>query len=90
MVVQASISGVSVKGLKGCKTLNKDPDSKNPLEGKEERSVLHFDQSFVIFVYILFFYTTVTFETPMVPHFSNNIFLSLNCSLHWWKIRAIF
>jgi hypothetical protein len=37
--LQASIAGVSVKGLKGSKTLNKDPDPKNPLEGKEERSV---------------------------------------------------
>lgn len=26
-----------MRGLKGCKTLNKDPDPKNPLEGKEER-----------------------------------------------------
>ena len=38
-IVQASIAGVSVKGLKGSKTLNKDPDPNNPLEGKEERSV---------------------------------------------------
>lgn len=36
-VIQASVSGASVKGLKGCKTLNKDPDPKNPIEGKEER-----------------------------------------------------
>lgn len=35
--MQASITGVSVGGLKGCKTLNKDLDPKNPLEGKEER-----------------------------------------------------
>lgn len=40
IVAQASVSGASVKGLKGCKTLNKDPDPKNPLEGVEERSVL--------------------------------------------------
>lgn len=26
-----------MKGLKGSKTLNKDPDPKNPVEGKEER-----------------------------------------------------
>ncbi|KAM0847283.1 hypothetical protein ACQ4PT_055104 [Festuca glaucescens] len=32
----ASIAGVSVKGLKGSKTLNKDPDPKNPLEGKKK------------------------------------------------------
>ncbi|KAA3474387.1 Aldose 1-/Glucose-6-phosphate 1-epimerase [Gossypium australe] len=37
---RASITGVSVKGLKGCKTLNKDPDPKNPIEGREERSVI--------------------------------------------------
>lgn len=36
-VMQASVSGASVRGLKGCKTLNKDPDPKNPVEGKEER-----------------------------------------------------
>ncbi|KZV18886.1 glucose-6-phosphate 1-epimerase, partial [Dorcoceras hygrometricum] len=35
----AFVSGASVRGLKGCKTLNKDPDPKNPVEGKEERSV---------------------------------------------------
>lgn len=35
--MQASVSGASVKGLKGCKTLNKDPDPKNPVEGTEER-----------------------------------------------------
>ncbi|KAH9711352.1 glucose-6-phosphate 1-epimerase [Citrus sinensis] len=33
---KASVTGASVKGLKGCKTLNKDPDPKNPVEGKEE------------------------------------------------------
>ena len=37
--MQASVTGASVRGLKGCKTLNKDPDPKNPLEGKEERFV---------------------------------------------------
>ncbi|KAJ7566633.1 hypothetical protein O6H91_02G112100 [Diphasiastrum complanatum] len=35
----ASIGGVSVKGLKGCRTLNKDPDPKNPIPGVEERYV---------------------------------------------------
>lgn len=38
--MQASISGVKVRGLKGCKTLNKDPDPTNPLEGVEERLVV--------------------------------------------------
>ena len=37
IVAQASVSAASVKGLKGCKTLNKDPDPKNPVEGREER-----------------------------------------------------
>lgn len=46
IIGQASIAGVSVKGLKGCKTLNKDPDPSNPLEGKEERFVcLPIDES---------------------------------------------
>ena len=48
-VVQASVTGASVKGLKGCKTLNKDPDPKNPLEGKEERSVSFlFNELFIV------------------------------------------
>jgi glucose-6-phosphate 1-epimerase len=47
----ASISGVSVKGLKGCKTLNKDPDPKNPLEGKEEREEVTFP-GFVDCIYL--------------------------------------
>ncbi|CAH2043087.1 unnamed protein product [Thlaspi arvense] len=33
---RASVTGASVRGLKGCKTLNKDPDPKNPIEGKED------------------------------------------------------
>lgn len=36
------MTGASVKGLKGSKTLNKDPDPQNPVEGQEERSVSHF------------------------------------------------
>lgn len=47
----ASVTGASVKGLKGCKTLNKDPDPKNPLEGKEERDVVTFP-GFVDCVYL--------------------------------------
>lgn len=35
--LQASISGAVVKGLKGCDTLNKDPDPKNPVAGIENR-----------------------------------------------------
>ncbi|URE19723.1 Aldose 1-epimerase [Musa troglodytarum] len=48
---RASIAGVSVKGLKGCKTLNKDPDPSNPLEGKEEREVITFP-GFVDCIYL--------------------------------------
>lgn len=48
---RASITGVSVSGLKGCKTLNKDPDPKNPLEGKEERDAVTFP-GFVDCVYL--------------------------------------
>ncbi|KAL0906815.1 hypothetical protein M5K25_025340 [Dendrobium thyrsiflorum] len=47
----ASISGVTVKGLKGCKTLNKDPDPANPFEGKEERDVVTFP-GFVDCIYL--------------------------------------
>lgn len=47
----ASVSGASVKGLKGCKTLNKDPDPKNPVEGKEEREVVTYP-GFVDCVYL--------------------------------------
>ncbi|KAI3813542.1 hypothetical protein L1987_18268 [Smallanthus sonchifolius] len=47
----ASVSGALVKGLKGCKTLNKDPDPKNPVEGKEERDVVTYP-GFVDCVYL--------------------------------------
>lgn len=47
----ASVSGASVRGLKGCKTLNKDPDPKNPIEGQEERVVVTFP-GFVDCVYL--------------------------------------
>lgn len=48
---RASVSGASVGGLKGCKTLNKDPDPKNPTEGTEERDVVTFP-GFVDCVYL--------------------------------------
>ncbi|KAH7839887.1 hypothetical protein Vadar_009994 [Vaccinium darrowii] len=47
----ASVKGASVRGLRGCKTLNKDPDPKNPLVGKEERDVVTFP-GFVDCVYL--------------------------------------
>ncbi|XAR73855.1 Glucose-6-phosphate 1-epimerase [Bertholletia excelsa] len=48
---RASVTGASVTGLKGCKTLNKDPDPKNPLEGKEERDDVTFP-GFVDCIYL--------------------------------------
>ncbi|KAG0455034.1 hypothetical protein HPP92_024326 [Vanilla planifolia] len=48
---RASISGALVKGLKGCRTLNKDPDPTNPVEGKEERDVVTFP-GFVDCIYL--------------------------------------
>ncbi|XP_062153953.1 putative glucose-6-phosphate 1-epimerase isoform X1 [Alnus glutinosa] len=48
---RASVTGASVRGLKGCKTLSKDPDPKNPLEGKEERDLVTFP-GFVDCVYL--------------------------------------
>ncbi|XP_072994625.1 putative glucose-6-phosphate 1-epimerase [Typha latifolia] len=47
----ASVTGALVKGLKGCKTLNKDPDPSNPLEGEEEREIVTFP-GFVDCVYV--------------------------------------
>lgn len=47
----ASVTGASVKGLKGCKTLNKDPDPKNPVESEEERDTVTFP-GFVDCVYL--------------------------------------
>ncbi|KAH0771056.1 hypothetical protein KY290_015037 [Solanum tuberosum] len=47
----ASVTGASVSGLKGCKTLNKVPDPTNPVEGKEERDVVTFP-GFVDCVYL--------------------------------------
>ncbi|KAL2520662.1 Galactose mutarotase-like superfamily protein [Forsythia ovata] len=48
---RASVTGAVVTGLKGCKTLNKDPDPKNPVEGKEERDIVTFP-GFVDCVYL--------------------------------------
>ncbi|XP_068641336.1 putative glucose-6-phosphate 1-epimerase [Aristolochia californica] len=48
---RASSASASVSGLKGCKTLNKDPDPVNPLEGKEVREVITFP-GFVDCVYL--------------------------------------
>ncbi|CAA7401971.1 unnamed protein product [Spirodela intermedia] len=48
---RASIEGVSVRGLKGCRTLNKDPDPVNPVEGVEEREAVVFP-GFVDCIYL--------------------------------------
>ncbi|XP_021718028.1 putative glucose-6-phosphate 1-epimerase [Chenopodium quinoa] len=45
------INGVAVTGLKGCKTLSKELDPKNPQEGTEERDVVIFP-GFVDCVYL--------------------------------------
>ncbi|XP_042494609.1 putative glucose-6-phosphate 1-epimerase [Macadamia integrifolia] len=45
------VTGASVKGLKGCKTLNKDPDPNNPVEGMEERDVITYP-GFVDCIYL--------------------------------------
>ncbi|CAM8996020.1 unnamed protein product [Rhodiola kirilowii] len=47
----ASVSAASVKGLKGCKTLNKDPDPTYPLKGAEDRDEVTFP-GFVDCVYL--------------------------------------
>ncbi|CAA0839551.1 Galactose mutarotase-like superfamily protein [Striga hermonthica] len=59
----ASASGASVRGLKGCKTLNKDPDPKNPVEGKEERDVVTFP-GFVDCIYL---------DAPEELHLNNGL-----------------
>ncbi|MFQ6634161.1 hypothetical protein Gotur_011871 [Gossypium turneri] len=61
--MQASITGVSVKGLKGCKTLNKDPDPKNPIEGREERDAITFP-GFVDCIYL---------DAPNEVHLDNGL-----------------
>ncbi|GMH14873.1 hypothetical protein Nepgr_016714 [Nepenthes gracilis] len=48
---RASVTAASVRGLKGCKTLNKDLDPKNPREGEEERDVITFP-GFVDCIYL--------------------------------------
>lgn len=48
---RASAAEASVRYLRGCKTLNKDPDPKNPVEGKEERDVVTFP-GFVDCIYL--------------------------------------
>ncbi|MBA0653500.1 hypothetical protein Goklo_020666 [Gossypium klotzschianum] len=60
---RASITGVSVKGLKGCKTLNKDPDPKNPIEGREERDAITFP-GFVDCIYL---------DAPNEVHLDNGL-----------------
>ncbi|KAK9113090.1 hypothetical protein Scep_020609 [Stephania cephalantha] len=60
---RASVTGALVKGLKGCKTLNKDPDPNNPLEGQEEREVITFP-GFVDCIYL---------DTPSEIHLDNGL-----------------
>ncbi|XP_013653754.2 putative glucose-6-phosphate 1-epimerase isoform X1 [Brassica napus] len=60
---RASVTGASVRGLKGCKTLNKDPDPKNPIEGQEDRDAVNFP-GFVDCVYL---------DAPNELHFDNGL-----------------
>ncbi|KAG2327291.1 hypothetical protein Bca4012_036292 [Brassica carinata] len=60
---RASVTGASVRGLKGCKTLNKDPDPKNPIEGQEDRDAVTFP-GFVDCVYL---------DAPNELHFDNGL-----------------
>ncbi|XP_078430997.1 galactose mutarotase-like superfamily protein [Wolffia australiana] len=48
---RAAIEGVRVRGLRGCKTLNKDPDPINPAQGVESRETVLFP-GFVDCVYL--------------------------------------
>ncbi|XP_051126798.1 putative glucose-6-phosphate 1-epimerase [Andrographis paniculata] len=59
----ASAAAASVRGLKGCKTLNKDPDPKYPVEGKEERDVVVFP-GFVDCIYL---------DAPSELHMNNGL-----------------
>jgi len=52
-----------VRGLKGCKTLNKDPDPKNPIEGKEDRLVWYLF-FFINYRSYLFYFTCFMVVTP--------------------------
>ncbi|KMZ75173.1 putative Aldose 1-epimerase [Zostera marina] len=47
----AAVSSATVKGLKNCKTLNKDPDPSNPIEGREERDIINYP-GFVDCIYL--------------------------------------
>ncbi|KAJ3683399.1 hypothetical protein LUZ60_013626 [Juncus effusus] len=60
---RASVTGATVKGLKGCKTLNKDPDPQNPIEGTENREEVGFP-GFVDCIYL---------NAPKVLQFNNGL-----------------
>ncbi|KAE8668892.1 hypothetical protein F3Y22_tig00112281pilonHSYRG00018 [Hibiscus syriacus] len=75
---KASITDVSMKGLKGCKTLNKDPDLKNLIEGREERDAVTFP-GFVDCIYL---------DAPTEVHLDNGLVgRMLFCGTHIcrWK-----
>lgn len=72
--MQASASGASVTGLKGCKTLNKDPDPKNPVEGREERSV-----------WIPYNSNTHTHTQAKISYFCLKFGL-IQLLIHWWHV----
>ncbi|KAL6222393.1 hypothetical protein ACLB2K_005785 [Fragaria x ananassa] len=49
----ASVQAASVKGLKGRKTLNKDPDPKNPLEARKKGMLSHFLDLWIVYTWTL-------------------------------------
>lgn len=84
--MQASAAEASVKYLKGCKTLNKDPDPKNPVEGKEERSVSSVIRQLRKIIMLVISFSCIIFIDPgMLSHFldlsiASTSMLRANCT----------
>ncbi|KZV37179.1 glucose-6-phosphate 1-epimerase [Dorcoceras hygrometricum] len=76
----AFVSGASVRGLKGCKTLNKDPDPKNPVEGKEERDTVTFP-GFVDCIYL---------DAPEELHLDNGLGDSITIKNTNWSDTVLW
>ncbi|MQL97136.1 hypothetical protein Taro_029818 [Colocasia esculenta] len=72
---RASIKDVSVKGLKGRKTLNKDPDPSNPSVGVEDRDMITFP-GFVDCVYL---------DAPSELHLDNGLNDSITIQNKGWS-----
>ncbi|KAG9142637.1 hypothetical protein Leryth_020656 [Lithospermum erythrorhizon] len=76
----ASVTGASVRGLKGCKTLNKDPDPKNPIEGIEQRDVVTFP-GFVDCVYL---------DAPSEVHLDNGLGDTISITNSNWSDAVLW